>query len=35
MSLPIIRDWVQNIRVVDDRLVDTWYYFIGTRVPAK
>jgi hypothetical protein len=32
---PVIREWVQNFRVVDDRPVYKWYHYIGTHIPAK
>jgi Sulfatase len=32
---PVIREWVANLHVVDDRPVYKWYHFIGTHTPAK
>jgi hypothetical protein len=32
---PVIREWSQQMQVVDDRPVYKWHHFIGTHVPAK
>ena len=32
---PVIREWTEHLRVVDDRPVYKWYHFIGTHIPAK
>jgi len=32
---PVIREWTENLQVVDDRPVYKWYHYIGTHLPAK
>lgn len=32
---PILREWTENIHVVDDRPVYKWYHYIGTHVPPR
>ena len=32
---PVLRDWVENLHVVDDRPVYKWYHYIGTHVPPR
>ena len=32
---PVVREWVAQLHVVDDRPVYKWYHFIGTHTPAK
>lgn len=30
---PILREWTEKLRVVDDRPVYKWYHYVGTHVP--
>jgi hypothetical protein len=32
---PVIREWAEQLQVVNDRPVYKWYHFIGTHIPAK
>ncbi len=32
---PVIREWTENMHVVDDRPVYKWYHYVGTHIPAK
>lgn len=32
---PVIREWSQQMQVIDDRPVYKWHHFIGTHIPAK
>ena len=32
---PVVREWTENLHLVDDRPVYKWHHFIGTHVPAK
>ncbi len=32
---PILREWTENLHVVDDRPVYKWYHYIGTHVPPR
>jgi len=32
---PVIREWTENLYVIDDRPVYKWYHFLGTHMPAK
>jgi len=32
---PVIREWADNLQVVDDRPVYKWYHYVGTHIPAK
>lgn len=32
---PVIHEWTDRLRVIDDRPVYKWYHYIGTHIPAK
>lgn len=32
---PVIREWTENLYVIDDRPVYKWYHFLGSHIPAK
>ncbi|MBT8048940.1 MAG: LTA synthase family protein [Gammaproteobacteria bacterium] len=32
---PVIREWIENLRVTDDQPVYKWYHYLGTHIPAK
>ena len=32
---PVIREWVENFRVIDNKSVYKWYHYIGTHMPAR
>ncbi|MEE4218008.1 MAG: sulfatase-like hydrolase/transferase [Xanthomonadales bacterium] len=32
---PILREWTENLRVIDDRPVYKWYHYVGTHVPPR
>jgi hypothetical protein len=32
---PVIREWVENFHVVNDRPVYKWYHYVGTHIPAR
>jgi hypothetical protein len=32
---PVLREWTENLQVVDDRPVYKWYHYVGTHIPAK
>jgi len=32
---PVIREWTENLHVIDDRPVYKWYHYLGTHMPAK
>jgi hypothetical protein len=32
---PVIREWTENLYVIDDQPVYKWYHFLGTHMPAK
>ncbi len=32
---PVIREWTENLHVINDRPVYKWYHYVGTHIPAK
>ena len=30
---PVLREWAENLRVIDDRPVYKWHHYVGTHVP--
>jgi hypothetical protein len=32
---PVIREWTENLHVIDDQPVYKWYHFLGTHIPAR
>lgn len=32
---PVIREWTENLYVIEDQPVYKWYHFLGTHMPAK
>ncbi len=32
---PVIREWTENMHLIDDRPVYKWHHFVGTHIPAR